>query len=89
MSNRLEQEFPPTKWLPPVGPGGVPPEVVWHYVEHGRQLRNRALRDDIRAAGAAAVRAAVRTVTFARRVIQGVTGRLVARDGCGSPAPGA
>jgi hypothetical protein len=89
MSNRLEQEFPPTRWMPPVGPGGVPSEVVWHYVEHGRQLRNRALRDDARTAGAVVIRAAVRTVTFARRVIRRVTRRLVARDGWGSPAPGA
>jgi hypothetical protein len=89
MSNRLEQEFPPTKWMPPVGPAGAPPEVVWHYVEHGRQLRNQALRDDARTAGAAVVRAAARTIAFARRVIHGVTRRLVARDGWGSPAPGA
>jgi hypothetical protein len=89
MSNRLEQEFPPTKWLPAVGPGGVPSEVVWHCVEHGDQLRNRALRDEARPAGAAVARAAARTVTFARRVIRGVTRRLAARDGWGSPAPGA
>ena len=89
MSNRLEQEFPPTRWMPAVGPGGLPSEVVWHYVEHGRQLRNRALRNDTRTAGAAVVRAAARTMTFARRVIHGVTRRLVARGDWGSPAPGA
>jgi hypothetical protein len=86
MSNRLEQEFPPTKWLPPIAPGGAPPDLVWHYVECGRQICNQTLRNSARAVGAAVVRAPLLAFTAVRRVTHGVTRRLPARAGWRSPA---
>ena len=59
MSNRLEQEFPEVSWraLPPIGPGGVSPEVMRQCLQRGRELRNEAMRNSFRAGGAAVVRA--------------------------------
>lgn len=55
MANRLEQEFPEVTWsaMPPIGPAGLPPEVVRRYLERGRQLRNQAIRHSVRALRAA------------------------------------
>lgn len=91
MSNRLEQEFPRTSWqaTAPIGRGGVAHEVVWHYVEHGRQLRNRALRDGVRAAVTAVVRAPMQVVAFVRCMARSPARRLPGRDCWRSPAHGA
>jgi hypothetical protein len=58
MSNRLEQEFPEVAWraMPPVGPGGVPAEVMRECLERGRQLRNQAMRNGLRTGGTAVIR---------------------------------
>jgi hypothetical protein len=58
MSNRLEQEFPELTWpaMPPLGPGGVSPQVIRASVERGRALRGRAIRHSARSAGIAMVR---------------------------------
>ena len=72
MSNRLEQEFPEVAWraMPPVGPGGVPPEVMRQCLERGRELHNQALRTSAWAGGAAVVRAAVSLRALIRSAAQ-------------------
>ena len=91
MSNRLEQEFPEVAWqaMPPVGPGGVPPEVMRRYLERGRQLRSRALRSSVRAGGAAVVRGVVSFVTFIRCAGHALVRRRPARDCWAGSAHGA
>lgn len=82
MSNRLEQEFPEVTWsaTPPIGPGGVPPEVMREYLDRGRQLRSQALRKSSRAAGAAAVRGLVWLAAFIRCTARALARRRHARD---------
>jgi hypothetical protein len=91
MSNRLEQEFPEVAWqaIPPVGPGGVPPEAMRQYLERGRQLRSRALRDSARAGGAAVVRGFAWLVAFLRRAARALVRRRPARDCWACSAHGA
>ena len=90
MSNRLEQEFPEVTWsaMPPVGPAGVPPEAMRQYLERGRQLRSRALRNSVRAGGAAVVRGLVSLVTFLR-CAHALVRRRPARDCWAGSAHGA
>ena len=68
MSNRLEQEFPQLTWqaVPPTGPGGVSPEIVRSYLERGRRLRSRAIRNSGRAAGTALVHTLRAATAFVR-----------------------
>jgi hypothetical protein len=82
MSNRLEQEFPEVTWsaMPPVGPGGVPPEVMRQHLERGRQMRSRALRNSVRAGGAAVVRGLVSLVTALCCAAHALVRRRPARD---------
>jgi hypothetical protein len=77
MSNRLEQEFPELTWpaTPPIGPGGVPPQVIRACVERGRELRSRAVRNSARSAGAALVRGLV-AVAFVGGAGPGLAGGL-------------
>jgi hypothetical protein len=91
MSNRLEQEFPEVAWqaLPPIGPGGVPPEAMRHYLERGRQLRSRTLRNSLRAGGAAVVRGGVSLVTVIRCAAHALVRRRPARDCWAGSAHGA
>jgi hypothetical protein len=88
MSNRLEQEFPEVTWsaMPPVGPGGVPPEVMREYLRRGRQLRSQAIRDGVRAGGAAAARGLVSLATFLRCTGQALARRRHLRD-CWAGSP--
>ena len=82
MSNRLEQEFPEVTWsaMPPVGPGGVPPETMRHYLERGRQLRNQAIRHGVRTGGAAVLRGLVSFIVFIRCAAHALARRRPARD---------
>jgi hypothetical protein len=91
MSNRFEQEFPEVTWsaLPPIGPGGVPPEVMRAYLERGRQLRSRAIRDGLRAGGAAVVRGVVLLLTFVRHPARAMAKRRHARAGLACSGHGA
>jgi hypothetical protein len=91
MSNRLEQEFPEVTWsaVPPVGPGGMPPEVMRQHLERGRQLRSRALRNSVRAGAAAVVRGLVSSVTFLRCAAHALVRRRPARDCWAGSAHGA
>jgi hypothetical protein len=91
MSNRLEQEFPEVSWsaMPPIGPGGVPPEAMRQYLERGRQLRSRALRSSLRAGGAAVVRGVVSLVTVIRCAAHALVRRRPARNCWAGSAHGA
>ena len=91
MSNRLEQEFPEVTWsaVPPVGPGGVPPGVMRQYLERGRQLRSRALRNSVRAGRAAVVRGLVSLVAVLRCAAHALVRRRPARDCWAGSARGA
>jgi hypothetical protein len=68
MSNRLEHEFPEVTWrvMPPLGPCGVPAELMRECLRRGRQLRNQALRDGLRAGAAALLRGVVSLVAISR-----------------------
>lgn len=87
MANRLEQEFPRIRWqaTAPLGPGGASPEIVQQYIERGRHLRSRALRQSARAV----VRAPRLSIAFFRRMIAGAAARVPAHDRWSSPAHGA
>jgi hypothetical protein len=64
MSNRLEREFPDTRWQavpPPIGPDGLQ-----HYLERGRQLRAEAMRDALRRAAAGVRRVGWHVLNFVR-----------------------
>ena len=91
MPNRLEQEFPEVAWqaMPPVGPGGVPPEMMRAYLERGRQLHSRVLRGSVRAGGAAVVRRLVSVVTFTRCAAHALVRRRPAPDCWAGSARGA
>jgi hypothetical protein len=91
MSNRLEQEFPEVTWsaTPPIGPGGVPPDLVRAYLERGRQLRSQAIRDSVRAGGAAAVRGVVWLAAFIRCTALALAKRRHVRDCWAGSAHGA
>jgi hypothetical protein len=91
MSNRLEQEFPEVTWsaMPPIGPGGVPPEAVREYLERGRQLRNQAIRHGVRAGGAALLRGFVSFVVFIWCAARALVRRRPARDCWAGSAHGA
>jgi hypothetical protein len=91
MSNRLEQEFPEVTWsaTPPIGPGGVPPATMRHYLERGRQLRNQAIRHGVRAGGAAVLRGLVPLVAFIRCAAHALVTRRPARDCWAGSAHGA
>ena len=82
MPNRLEQEFPEVTWsaMPPIGPGGVPPEAMREYLERGRQLRNHAIRNGLRASGAAARRGLISLAAFLRCAAHALVRRRPARD---------
>jgi hypothetical protein len=84
VSNRLEQEFPRTTWqaVPPLGPGGVPLEVVRQYMARGRQLRNRALRQGARAAGGAVLRGLGAVMAFVRGTARGLPRRRPPEPDC-------
>jgi hypothetical protein len=88
VSNRLEQEFPRTTWqaVPPLEPGGVPPEVVRQYMARGRQLRNRALREGARAAGGAVLRGLGALMAFVCGNARGLCGRSSEPD-CWTRSP--
>jgi hypothetical protein len=91
MSNRLEQEFPEVTWsaTPPIGPGGVPPDVVREYLERARQLRSQAIRNSSRAAGAAVVRGLVWFAAFIRCTALALARRRHVRDCWAGSAQGA
>jgi len=50
VSNRLEREFPEVAWqaVPPIGPRGLPLEVVRGCLARARGLRSRAVRQSMR-----------------------------------------
>jgi hypothetical protein len=91
MSNRFEQEFPEVTWsaMPPIGPGGVPPEAMRQYLERGRQRRSRALRHSVRAGAAAVVRGLLSLVTFLRCAAHALVRRRPARNCWAGAAHGA
>lgn len=91
MANRLEQEFPEVTWsaMPPIGPAGLPPEVVRRYLERGRQLRNQAIRHSVRALRAAVLRRLVVSATFIRCAVHACVRRRPARDCWAGSARGA
>jgi hypothetical protein len=91
MSNRLEQEFPEVTWsaTPPIGPGGVPPDLMREYLERGRQLRSQAIRNGVRAGGAAAVRGVVWLAAFIRCTALALAKRRHVRDCWAGSAHGA
>jgi hypothetical protein len=68
MGNRLEQEFPHVAWqaMPPIGPRGIPPELIRNRLECGRQLRNQAIRNGLRAGGTAVLGVLVSVAAFIR-----------------------
>jgi hypothetical protein len=77
MSNRLEQEFPELTWLamPPLGPGGVSPQVIRASVERGRALRSRAIRNSARSTGTVLVRQLRAAVALVRCAVRGLAKR--------------
>lgn len=91
MPNQLEQEFPEITWqaIPPLGPRGVPPEVIRGYMERGRRLHSRAIRSSARAAGAALRRGLVAAVAVVSGAVTGPAKRMPEHDGWVSPARGA
>jgi hypothetical protein len=91
MSNRLEQEFPEVTWsaTPPIGPGGVPPDLMRECLYRARQLRSQAIRNGVRAGGAAVVRGVVRLAAFIRCTARALARRRHVRDCWASSAHGA
>jgi hypothetical protein len=91
MSNRLEQEFPEVTWsaTPPIGPGGVPPDVTRAYLERARQLRSQTIRNSVRTGGAAAVRGVVWLAAFIRCTARALARRRHVRDCLAGSAHGA
>jgi hypothetical protein len=89
MSNRLEQEFPEVGWqtIPPTGPGGVRPEMMREYLERGRQLHSQAMRNGLRAGGAAVIRALVLLAALIQRAARGPARRPPEGECWSAPRP--
>jgi hypothetical protein len=91
MSNRLEQEFPEVTWsaTPPIGPGGVPPDLMREYLYRARQLRSQAIRNSVRAGGAAVAQGVVWLTAFTRCTARALSTRRHVRDCWAGSAHGA
>ena len=91
MSNGLEREFPEVSWqaVPPIGPRGLPPEVVRGYVARGRELHGRAIREGVRSGLDATARALRAMIMICRRSGRGPAERPAERDSWAGSAHGA
>jgi hypothetical protein len=77
MSNRLEQEFPDTRWYagPPIGVDNIPHDLVRRSIERGRKLRSEAIRQSSGKVIAAAAKAIASLAGFVRCTARVLIGR--------------
>ena len=82
MSNGLEREFPEVAWraVPPIGPRGLPPELVRSQIARGRELRSRAIRASVRAGLGTVGRALLAMIVLRHRVGCGPAKRVAERE---------
>lgn len=91
MSNRLEQEFPPQRWLPvpPAGHDGLSGDLVQSARARGHELRSLALRRAGRSFSAGVTRALSGIATFLHCAAYGIAKRPPEHDCRCAPPRGA